>query len=94
MRTEKNTIIFKLVYQDKEYHVQTRRDQYHTLMTLIVDHLPIVDFGLCCGMGSCGTCMVEINEKYSSIRQFSLSCDIQINDALANTTIIIPSKNY
>ena len=94
MRTEKNTIILTLVYQDKEYQVPTRRDQYHTLMTLIADHLSIVDFGLCCGMGSCGTCMVEINEKHSSRKQFSLSCDVQVNDALANATIIIPSKNY
>ena len=94
MGTEKNTIILTLVYQEKEYQVQTRRDQYHTLMTLIADHLPILDFGLCCGMGSCGTCMVEINGKYSAKRQFTLSCDVQINDALANTTIIIPSKNY
>ena len=94
MGTEKNTIIFKLVYQDKEYQVQTRRDQYHTLMSLIADHLSILDFGLCCGMGSCGTCMVEINEKYSPIRQFIISCDVQIDDALSNTTINIPSKNY
>ena len=94
MGTEKNTIIFKLVYQDKEYQVQTRRDQYHTLMTLIADHLSILDFGLCCGMGSCGTCMVEIIEKYSPIKQCALSCDVQINDALANTTIIIPARNY
>ena len=94
MGTEKNTIIFKLVYQNKEYQVQTRRDQYHTLMTLIADHLSILDFGLCCGMGSCGTCMVEINEKYSPIRQFIISCNVQIDEALSNTTINIPSKNY
>lgn len=94
MSAEKNTIILTLVYQDKEYMIHARRDQYHTLMTLIVDHLTIIDFGLCCGMGSCGTCMVEIIEKYSPINQVALSCDVQINDALANTTIIIPARNY
>lgn len=86
MSTEKNTIILTLFYEDEEYMVHTMRDQYHTLTTLIVDHLTIIDFGLCCGMGSCGTCMVEIIEKYSPIKQFALSCDVQINDALANTT--------
>ena len=94
MGTEKNTIIFKLVYQNKEYQVQTRRDQYHTLMTLIADHLSILDFGLCCGMGSCGTCLVKISEKYSPIERIALSCEVQISDELANTKITIAGSNY
>lgn len=93
METEKGSIILTLVYQGKEYKVETKRGQYHTLMTLIVDHLPILDFGLCCCMGSCGTCMVEINEKYSGLRQFALSCDVRIDEALSNTSININAKN-
>jgi aerobic-type carbon monoxide dehydrogenase small subunit (CoxS/CutS family) len=94
MSTEKNTILITLVYQDQQYQVQTRKNQYHSLMTLIVDHLALPEFGLCCGMGSCGTCMVQINEKYSPIEQFVLSCDVLLNEALSNTTIIIPKRNY
>ena len=90
METEDSSIILTLVYQNKEYQVETRRGQYHTL---IIDHLPILDFGLCCGMGSCGTCMVEIIEKYSGLRQFALSCDMQIDETLSNTSINIPAKN-
>ena len=45
METEKNTILFTLVYQDKQYPAKTRRDQYHTLMALIADHLSILGFG-------------------------------------------------
>lgn len=94
MGTEKHTILFTLVYQDKQYPVQTRRDQYHTLMTLISDHLSIPGFGLCCGMGSCGTCMVKVREKHWPIERFVLSCEVQINDELANTQITIAENNY
>ena len=94
METEKNTILFTLVYQAKMYPVQTRRDQYHTLMTLISDHLSLPDFGLCCGMGSCGTCMVTIKEKHSPFERFALACEVQINDDLANTQITIAENNY
>ena len=94
METEKNTILFTLVYQDKQYPVQTRRDQYHTLMTLIADHLSILGFGLCSGMGSCGTCLVKIRERHSSIERSTLSCEVQINDELANTQITIAENNY
>ena len=91
---ERNTILLTLVYQDKQYPVQTWRDQYHTLMTLISDHLSLLDFGLCCGMGSWGTCMVKIKERHSAIERFALSCEVQINDELANTQIIIAENNY
>ena len=94
MTSAENTIIFTLVLDGKEYQIQTNRNQYHTLMTLIVDHLAPLGFGLCCGMGSCGTCTVKIREKYSPIEQFTLSCDVQITDELANTKITIAGNNY
>ena len=90
MEIEKNTIIFTLKWQDKKYQVQTKRNQYHSLMTLIADYLPIPDFGLCCGMGSCGTCTVEIYEKNALLKHSVLSCDVQINDYIANAIISIP----
>jgi hypothetical protein len=94
MRMEKNTILLTLIYKDKEYIVPTRRDQYHTLMTLIVDHLAILSFELCSGMGSCGTCLVKISEKYSPIERIALSCEVQISDELANTKITIEKSDY
>lgn len=91
---EKNTIIFTLVYKGEEYRVQTSRNQYHTLMTLISDRLALSGFGLCCGMGSCGTCLVEISEKNSQIKKITLSCTVSINDELANTTMTIASQLF
>lgn len=80
---EKNTIILTLVYKDEEYQVQTREKQYFSLMTLISDYLGIPGFGLCCGMGSCGTCLIEIDGN------FTLACEVPVNDELANTRIKI-----
>ena len=94
MDSEKNNILFTLVYQEEEYPVQTSRNQYHSLMTLISDRLAIPGFGLCSGMGGCGTCMVTISEKYSQIKRTTLSCDVQVNDELANTIITIPEMGY
>ena len=94
MTSEENTIIFNLVLDGKEYQIQTNRNQYHTLMTLIADHLSPIGFGLCCGMGSCGTCAVMISDAYLPIGQFALSCEVQISDELANTKITIAGNNY
>ena len=94
MTSGENTILLTLLFEGKEYQIQTNRNQYHSLMTLIVDQLSVLDFGLCSGMGSCGTCMVKISEKHSPIEQFALSCEVQINDELANTKITIVKNNY
>ena len=91
---ERNTIIFTLVYRGEEFQVQTSRNQYRTLMTLISDYLAITGFGLCCGMGSCGTCMVEICEKNTIIKRSTLSCNVQVTDELANVTIYIVANVY
>ncbi len=80
---EKNTILFTLLYRDEEYRIQTRADQYHSLMSLISDQLPMSGFGLCSGMGSCGTCLVVIDGMPT------LSCAVQVNDDLANTRIVV-----
>jgi len=83
MHQEKNMILFTVVYQDEEWPVQTSPNKYHSLMSLISAYLPVVGFGLCSGMGSCGTCIVEID----GIR--SLSCGVAVSDELANTRIVI-----
>ena len=94
MISEENTIMLTLVFEGKEYQIQANRNQYHTLMTLIEDHLSILGFGLCSGMGSCGTCLVKISEKHSPIESIALSCEVQINDDFANTKITIAKSDY
>ena len=91
---EKNTILFTLYYLGESYPVQTRRGEYHNLMNLISDHLAIPGFGLCCGMGSCGTCLVSISNPHSTIKRPVLACGIDVNDELSNVRIDIPDKIY
>lgn len=94
MENEKHTILFTLIHGREEYAVQTHRGQYYSLMTLISEHLGLAGFGLCSGMGSCGTCRVDIREQYSSVKRSGLSCNIKVNDELANTMIVIPERMY
>lgn len=82
-------IHFTLIYQNEQYPVQVARRQYYSLMGLISDHLDILGFGLCSGMGSCGTCMVTIGKGHST-----LSCDIPVDDALANTIVEVQERHY
>jgi hypothetical protein len=85
---EKNTILFTLLYRDDEYRIQTRNGQYHSLMGLISDQLPMSGFGLCSGMGSCGTCLVVIDGMPA------LSCAVQVNDDLANTRVEVMEEYF
>ncbi|MDB5109340.1 MAG: 2Fe-2S iron-sulfur cluster binding protein [Mucilaginibacter sp.] len=94
MSADKYNIPLTLIYQGENYPIQTYVNEYHSLMTLISNHLAVVGFGLCCGMRSCGTCMVEIGNKYSSVTIHVLACDIPINDELSNTEITIPDQRY
>jgi aerobic-type carbon monoxide dehydrogenase small subunit (CoxS/CutS family) len=94
MPADERNIPLTLIYKGETYRINTYANEYHSLMTLISDHLAISGFGLCCGMGSCGTCMVEIANKYSLITRFVLACDISINDELANTQITVTDQRY
>lgn len=87
-------ILFTLIHKNEEYQVQTARDQYHSLMTLIADYLAIPGFGLCGGMGSCGTCLVEIREKGAMMGRTVLACDVPVDDALANTCVMVSDEYY
>ncbi|WP_439555568.1 2Fe-2S iron-sulfur cluster-binding protein [Dyadobacter sp.] len=84
----KSTILFTLIYGNEEYQVQTGEKQHFSLMTLISYYLSISGFGLCCGMGSCGTCMVLIDGR------FTLACQVPINDWLANAEIKIEPSTF
>ncbi|MCF2487772.1 2Fe-2S iron-sulfur cluster-binding protein [Dyadobacter sp. CY347] len=80
---QKSTILFTLIYGNEEYQVQTLERKYLSLMTLISDYVNISGFGLCCGMGSCGTCMVQIDGR------FTLACQVPVDDWLANSEVKI-----
>lgn len=80
---ETKTIHFTLVIGSEEFLIQTSRSQYHSLMTLISDRFNLADFGLCSGMGSCGSCDVEIDGE------MVLACETAVNDSLANTRIVV-----
>ena len=89
-----NKIMLTLQHRDVSQMVQTAQGQYHSLMPLVADHLAIPGFGLCCGMGSCGTCLVHISSARSDVKKSVLACDVLINDELANKIILIPDKIY
>lgn len=94
MNSEKGTIQLTFVYKGESHVIQTYPNQYYSLMTLISDMLGIRGFGICCGMGSCGTCIVQLSNSYTSHKNTLLACDVPINDELANTIITIPDKFY
>lgn len=94
MSVDKRNISLTIIYKDESYPIQTYLNEYGSLMTLISDHLAITGFGLCCGMGSCGTCLVTIKSKYSSVSRSVMACDMQINDELSNTQITISDQRY
>lgn len=83
---ERKTINFTLVIGQEEFLIQTSGNQYHSLMTLISDRFNLADFGLCSGMGSCGTCDVEMDGEPV------LACEIAVNDSLANTRIVVDKQ--
>ncbi|QHS56606.1 2Fe-2S iron-sulfur cluster binding domain-containing protein [Mucilaginibacter sp. 14171R-50] len=63
-------------------------------MTLIADQLAIPGFGLCCGMGSCGTCMVQVADSFSMAKRPVLACGTPVDGTLSNVCIFIPDKIY
>lgn len=58
MPANERNISLTIIYKGEKYPVQTYPNEYNSLMSLISVHLAIPGFGLCCGMGSCCTCLV------------------------------------
>ena len=94
MSADKRNIMLTLVYQDEDYPVQTYFNEYFSLMTLISEHVRIPGFGLCSGMGSCGTCLVMISNKYTSVAHTVMACTVPVTDELSNTQIAISDRRY
>jgi len=91
---ERNPITFTVVFQGQEIPVHTYENQFFSLMSLIDNRLNISGFGLCSGMGSCGTCLLSIYNEQNKLERTTLSCQLRINDELANLKIVIPERTY
>ena len=89
MNFDKNTILFTIAFNGNEHQMQTREDQYKSLMCLISEHFRIARFGICYGGGSCGTCGVVIKDKFTGKKKFILSCEIKINEELVEKKVTI-----
>lgn len=90
MEPGNHTIQLILICPGKKYVVATYKNQYHSLMSLISEYTELQGFGLCSGMGSCGTCLVEITDPAGNFKRTLLSCEIQVNEDLSNVIIKIP----
>ena len=89
MTEEKNTIFFTLNYEGRTYQIQTREDKYDSLMCLLSENFNLNCFGICYGGGCCKTCGVVISEPAAGSRKFILSCEVPIDDEIANKVISI-----
>lgn len=87
-------IEFIVVHHGLEVPVVVYQDQYFSLMSLITDKLQVRDFGLCSGMGGCGTCQVSIYHGNGKLKRVALSCQVGIDDVLMNAKIIVPDNVY
>lgn len=104
MANVKNFIDFTLVTDNDEIRVKTYAGEYADLRLLLKEYVGDDDFGQCGGMGRCATCMVVVSSnlqrtenssdylstRYNS-RPVKLSCQLAINDELANKYIKVLS---
>jgi hypothetical protein len=58
-------------------------------MCLITTYFDISRFGICYGGGSCKTCGVLLKENNTAEKKFILSCEVKIDEELANKSVII-----
>jgi len=101
MSNAKNFIDFTLIIGKEEIRIKTYVGEYADLRLLIEDYANLDNFGECGGMGRCATCMVvdssEVskNEKFDKVpltrssRPIRLSCQLPVDDELANKYIIV-----
>ncbi|HEV7331723.1 MAG TPA: hypothetical protein VGN63_11855 [Flavisolibacter sp.] len=89
MHQKKNLIYFTVNFERKAYQVQTSEGKYQSLMCLLSENFPVRSFGVCYGGGSCKTCGVVITEKHTGAKCFALSCEVQIDDEIANKVITV-----
>lgn len=67
MNEPERIIVFKVMFLESIYSVQTFENEYRNLMVLLNDKIYIEDFGQCGGQGRCATCLVEIVSENPSL---------------------------
>ncbi|MEN0052992.1 MAG: hypothetical protein AAGC65_04950 [Mucilaginibacter sp.] len=86
----KRYITFTLLYAGETYKIKTFSGEYDDLRELINKEIQPPNFGRCDGMGRCATCMVAIQAANPLNKpNLSLSCQLPINDELANKVFSI-----
>jgi aerobic-type carbon monoxide dehydrogenase small subunit (CoxS/CutS family) len=78
-----NEIHFTLQFGKEQFQVVTFKNEHLSLMSLISDRFALTDFGLCCGMRSCGTCSVEIDGEAI------LACEVAVSEALKSAYVVV-----
>lgn len=91
---QEKTLQLTLIYLGEKHQLVVNTCAYYSLMTLISHHLAIPGFGLCSGMGSCGTCLVELEDPLSCVKKQVLACGTKVDHGLSNSNIFIPDKIY
>jgi len=97
-------IDFTLITGNNEVPVKTHTGEYADLRLLIKQYINHDDFCQCGGMGRCATCMIAISSnstrqekplnllsKKNNNRSIKLSCQLALDDELANKYIAILS---
>jgi 2Fe-2S ferredoxin len=86
----KRYITFTLLYTDETYKIKTFAGEYDDLRELINKQIQPPNFGRCDGMGRCATCMVSTQAaNLINKPELNLSCQLPINDELANKVFTI-----
>lgn len=70
----------------EEFAIETFPNEYYSLMALITSKFALSDFGICNGMGSCGTCEVMIDGSPA------FACEIRVNEELHLARIVLNSS--
>lgn len=53
------------MWDEVNYEIKTFPNEYRSLMMLIFDRIGPEEFGVCLGMGKCGTCLVEVIQSHT-----------------------------
>ena len=76
-----------MVCEGRMYAMQTSEEKYDSLMCFLSENFPLPNFGVCYGGGCCKACGVVIRDKNSGAKKFVLSCELQVDDDIANKVV-------
>lgn len=90
---EKRTLQLRIQLDTEEiYTVHTYAKEYASLMDLIAGTCQLPRFGLCSGVGRCGTCLVEICAAGALLPDHRLSCETVVDLSLSNAVIHVSQR--